>query len=234
MSKEKPVKRAISKLKRPLPSYNISFEKHFEIIKAYVVASEEGTKPVSWKDFQGLVDVSPANVSSNNKFLEDLGIINEVENKPGSYIPTPKAINLKNAQNWDEEETISIIRDLVSGSWFWQSARQLLSVHRKVTKKDLINKLGFDSGADPKKHQPSLEILIKYLQYAGLISEENEEISLGKYGAIEAQRKIKIPPDKDMIQISIGDDLYAIDIKEFEEFIQSRGKKLDRNVTKIK
>jgi len=134
-------KRSIAKLKHPLPSYQISFEKHFEIIKAYIVASKEGEKPVSWKDFQNLVSFSSEYVSANNKFFEDLGLIKESEKQRGKYNPTPEAIEFSKMRDWDQEQAKNILRKLILKTWFWESTKQLLIIRQKITKDDLVKNL---------------------------------------------------------------------------------------------
>lgn len=232
---EKPTKRIVAKLKHPLPSYRISFEKHFEIIKAYVVASKEGKEPVGWKNFQKLVSMHPTLISANNKFFEDLGLIKEIEGKPGMYVPTEKAIEFSKVKDWNEEEANNILRGFILNSWFWESANQLLNIRRTVDKGELINKLGFDSGADHQKHLPSLNVLVEYLKYVELIKEENGKVTYGKFGAEKAPSlQIKPAVGTEMVQIAFKDELFAIDIKELEIFLREKGKKIDRNVYRIK
>jgi len=235
MEEKKTKKRIVAKLKHSLPSYKITFEKHFEILKAYVVASKEGKEPLSWKDFQKIVSINSHYVSANNKFLEELGLIKEAERKPGKYSPTEKTVEFSKAKDWDEEQAKSILRKLVSSSWFWQSTKQLLDIRGKIPKNDLISKFGVDSGADPKKHFPSLNILVEYLKYVELINEENGTITYGKFGLERIPApEIKLPESKDTIQIALGDELFAVDIKEFEAFVREKGKKLDHKVYRIK
>lgn len=227
-------KRAITKLKHPLPSYDTSFEKHFEIIKAYVVASNEGSKPVGWKDLEGIVSIDPSKVSANNKFFCDLGLIKEAEKQRGKYFPTKNAIDFAKIKDWDEDEAKSILRELILKSWFWESTRQLLEVRKKVSEKELLGKLGIDSRADPEKHLPSLKVIVEYLKYVELIREEDGTITYGKFGLKEKPtQEINIPQDKDMIQIQIGEELFAVDIKELEDFIRKKGKKLNGHIHRL-
>jgi hypothetical protein len=227
-------KKHITKLKHPLPSYEISFEKHFEIIKAYVELSKEGKELVSWKDFEGLVSMSSKYISANNKFFESIGLIKASEKVKRKYYPTQEAIEFSKAKVWDEEKAKAILRELIKNSWFWKSAKQLLNVRNgKCSKDELIKKLGIDSGAD-KKHYPSLNVLIEYLMYVDLIGEKNGVISHGKFGREQPLiRKIEVPVNKDMVQIKLSDGLYAVDIKELESFMREKGKKLDEEVYRL-
>ena len=232
--KGRKIKKTVTKLKHPLPSYRLSFEKHFEIIKAYVTASKEGNEPVSWTCFEGLVSFSPTYVSANNKFLEDLGLIKEAENQPGKYIPTEPAINFSKTIEWDEEQAKNILRGLILKSWFWEATDQLLKVRNKVSKDDLIKKLGVDAGADRERHYPSLNVIVEYLKYVGLVEEQNGTITYGKFRPSKAPTlKIVAPEKKDMIQIALGDELYAVNIEELKSFLREKGKKLDKDIYRI-
>ena len=164
-----------STLKYPLPDSRISFDKHLEIIKAYVVVSKNGQESVTYKSFKNVVDFHPNVISGNNEFFENIGLIREVEGQRGKYIPTEKAINLFNALKWKKEEEVkSFLKEVLSPSWFWNLTKQVLDVNVSATRTELRDKLGYESNADPKKHNPSLNVLIDYLLYAGLIKEDEE------------------------------------------------------------
>jgi predicted transcriptional regulator len=89
---KKQLKRVFTRLNYPLPSYKLSFEKHFEIIKAFVELSKGGERPVSWGDFKGLVSVDSHYVSANMKFFESIGLIRTAEKEKGKYYPTEEAV----------------------------------------------------------------------------------------------------------------------------------------------
>lgn len=166
-------------LKHPLPDNRASFENHLNIIKTYVIVSKEGKEPVNYNSFKTLIDISPQIISGNNKFFVDVGIIKKAEEGArGKYVPTEATINLYNALKWNKEEEIkSLLADILSKSWFWDLTKQLLDVQGTVIKEKLREKLGYASGADPKKHNSSLNVIIEYLLCAGLIKEEEGNIT---------------------------------------------------------
>ena len=168
-----------TKPKFVLPDPSASFERHLELLKAYVVLSKSGKEGVTYKSFKGYVDLSPFVISSNNAFLKDIGIIEEVEKQRGAYVPTESAIRLYNALKWEKNPEIqSILSDLLKTSWFWSFAKQLLELEGKASRTELKEKLGFESNADPKKHTVSLNVLVDYLLKAGLIVEQDGNIAL--------------------------------------------------------
>lgn len=160
-------------LKHPLPSPRISFERQFEVLRAYVAASKDGKEAVGYNDF-GKLTVSPTNVSGNNKFFEHLTLIAKAEGAPGKYVPTKDAIQICKDFAWKKEDNVrSILADLISRSWFGESAKTLLATRGRVTENDLLAQLGYDSGADPEKHMASLKVLVEYLKFSGLIRLED-------------------------------------------------------------
>ncbi len=170
-----PAKKAhiITPLKYPLPAAAVSFERHPEIWKAYVAASKDGKQPVSYSDF-GNLTVSPANVSGNNKFFEHLNLISKVEGELGKYLPTLDAIEICRDLTWKRDDKVrSRLAKLVSRSWFGESAKTLLAIREKVTEDELVKHLGYDSGADPRKHARSLKTLVEYLKFSELLKTED-------------------------------------------------------------
>lgn len=172
--------RAMTQLKYPLPNPDISFDRHWEILKAYVLTSREGKVPVSYKDF-GKLTVSPTHISANNKFSESIGLLSRVEGTHGKYVPTPQGIAIQRELTWKrEQEAKNRLAELLVKSWFWESARNLISMREKVAENDLLEQLGYDSGADPMKHKASLGVLLQFLTYSDLISEEDGMLVMGQ------------------------------------------------------
>ena len=163
-------RRVVISTKHALPDKSYGIEIHFKIIKAYVVVSNEGRKAVSYKDFKDVVDFYYGAVSSNHKFFKELGLIEQIKPK-GMFLPTKNAIEFNRYNKWGQEEkALDILKELIKDSWFWQSTKQILLMRDKgVQEREILNKLGTDSKADPERHMGSLKILIKYLEYVRLI-----------------------------------------------------------------
>jgi hypothetical protein len=175
-------------LKHALPD-KLSFERLGELLKAYVVASQKGKIPVSYKEV-GKLSVSPANVSKNNKFFEETGFIQKVEGERGKYIPTLNAIDIIENLNWDkEEEAKKILRNLLMKTWFWSLVNNLLLVQNHRSEDEIIKNLGQEVGADPKKHIAALKILVEYLYYSELLKQDNGMYMINE---IPMEREINI------------------------------------------
>ena len=186
--------RNLTQLKYPIPSAYMSFERHIEVLKAYVIRSKEGKEPVSYRDFGGLT-VSATTVSSNNKFFENLGLIRKAENTIGKYIPSETAISICNYLKWKQEEAKKELLQLVANSWFGNATKNLLEVKEKASRLELIKLLGYESGADPEKHAPALAVMIDYLTYTGFVRPEGDVFVLGTTGTEQkpVREETKLP-----------------------------------------
>lgn len=171
-------KRTVTELKFPLPDRRVSFDSHFDIISAYVVASNNGKDPIGYKKLMPYIKIDPVIVSGCNKFFQHLGIIQPSE-KNGQYVPTNLAVDLHNGRKWKNEElTKSTLRKILDNSWFWNQTKQFLEVNGTTTRSELVQKLGLMCGADPTKHTRAIDKLVEYMQFAELIKEEDGKISL--------------------------------------------------------
>ena len=131
--------------KYPLPNAKISLKSQIDLIKAYVVVSNSGREPVNYNSFKSLVDIHPTIISGNNEFFVSIGLIKEVEGKRGYYLPNEQAIKLSNALKWNKQEEVkSILQELLSVTWFWNTTKQLLDYKGSASRDDLLNKLGHE------------------------------------------------------------------------------------------
>ena len=130
--------KTISSPKYPLPDSRITFDKHLDLIKAYVVVSKNGQEGVMYKNFNTVVDMHPTIISGNNEFFENIGLIIEVKGQRGKYLPTEKTIKLYNALKWEKEDEVkSLLKEILSPSWFWSLTKQVLDVKKSTTRNEL-------------------------------------------------------------------------------------------------
>jgi len=208
--------RIVTKIKYPLPNPDLSFDRHWEILKAYVVASKEGNNPVSYKDF-GKLTVAPTTISGNNKFFEHIGFISKVKGARGKYLPTQEAIDLCNDRDWNKEANVkSRLTKLLNKTWFGQSVKDLLTIKKKINEDELLEHLGYESKADPKKRMSSLKIIIEYLKYSEIIKQHEGTFILGITAVSE-----------DIIEKEISLKVDKIDTKSQEKLQQISG--IDKN-----
>lgn len=171
-------KRIVTELKFPLPDKNVSFKHHFDMISAYVVASEKGKKEVGYKELIPYIKFHQNWVSGCNKFFLHLKLIEQNE-KNNKYKSTSLAEELHNAHQWNDEELKkSTLAKILKDAWFWNQTKQYLEVNKTITRVQLIQKLGLGCNADPDKHKKALERLVDYMQTAELIREKEGKFEL--------------------------------------------------------
>lgn len=190
-------------LDKVLPDYRVTkLKDHLETIKAYYILSNKGDKGLKYTDFKGNVSFHEQKVSGLNKFLEAMGFIEAVKGKPGQYIPTKMLVEFQKALEFNyEDKAKAILREALMKTWFFESVRNVLQMKGKVTINELTQKLGYDSGADPKMHNTSLKILVEYLNYADIIQEEDGEFSLSNVEVSEEEK----PEDNKIIEEPKGE-----------------------------
>lgn len=235
MSEEQkqPKKRNVTELKYPLPDVRVSLDSQFDIIAAYVVASNNGKNHVGYKELAPYIKVDSTMVSGCNKFFQHLGLIKPSE-KSGKYVSTKLANELHNARKWKNDELLkTTLQKILETSWFWNQTKQYLEVNESTTKNELTQKLGLACGADPQKHRRALDKLIEYLQNAELILEDNGNFKLNTSITEKPTKKIDIDQSKDLLQVSIGDETYAIDVDKIKDFVLSNGKKISDTTQKL-
>ena len=179
MSEEKDQKKIIKVgLKYPLPHVRASLNSQFSIISAYVVATNNGAKYVSWKELEPYLKTDPHMASGCNKFFQHLGLIKSLE-KNQKYSSTKLALDLHNAHKSKNNELMkSTLHKILESSWFWIQTKQYLEVNESASEGELVQKLCIGCGADLKKHMSALKKLIKYMQSAALIKKSNSRFEL--------------------------------------------------------
>jgi len=160
--------------KYPLPSDRHPFTVHFEILRRFVTYGR--TQPVSAERVEGEgVPIQAA--SMNVRFMASVGLL-KFESK-GLYSPTPDTIRFVNARSVSDDRARPIMKGIIGGSWFAQSASDLLRSHPIVTEDQLVGELALASETDKSKKGPALAILVDYLVYSGIVVRGDKGLALG-------------------------------------------------------
>lgn len=178
---EKQTRRSVI-LEHQLPGKSTYLEKqHKQIIVSYWLQGHRGTKELSYNDFSSnSLGFDNKRVSSNNNFLEEIGIIKK-GSKASTYLLTEKGISLAEAFNYKKEgEAKKILATIIKDTWIYESAHRLLCLNENVSTEDIIIELAHDSKADLVIHRRRLLPLIDYLEFAELIEidSDNNQVSL--------------------------------------------------------
>lgn len=152
--------------RQPLPSSGISFEGQLKMLRAYVNASDGGAKPVSLDRLSAVTQVSRYTVSSCNRFFDASKFI--IKEKNG-YRPTEGLISFVKQLPWNEERAKSFLHNMMEDTWYKKELHVLFGTNPTMTTDDLVIALGSSVGARPDQ-KASLETLVKFIKYAGLVT----------------------------------------------------------------
>ena len=204
--KEKTKKRKM-KRKYSLPEKGLKFEREIAILKGLVEFSKKRETPVNYKDIRGLG--SKTHISSELSFLADAGL--SERQKGSKYLPIPEVVKVVNYLNSEKEKDAKeILNSLLQKSWFGELTIKIINVKREINRRDLVRELCSEDECDLEKDEKAIEKLIKWLDYAGIIEiNENDvirlkEIPMCKEGAETAmpqyigESESKIEPTKEI------------------------------------
>ena len=178
---EKQTRRSVN-LEHQLPGKSTYLDKHHkQIIVAYWLEGNRGAKELTYKDFSSnLLGFNNKRVSSNNNFLEEIGILKN-GSKASNYKLTDRGILLAEAFKYKKEDSAKkILRDIIKETWIYESIYKLFGLKEFVYVDDIINELAHASKADLEIHKTRLAPLVDYLEFTELIKvdSENNQVKL--------------------------------------------------------
>jgi len=192
-----------------LPSTGLSFESQLKILRAYVTASEGGTKVVTLERIAAITQFSRFTVSSCNAFFAASNFIDREKN---GYRPTEGLVSFIRQQPWNEEQAKGFLRTMMKDTWYEKELRVLFEINPEMTAEELINALGSVVSARTDQ-KGALETLMKFVSYAGLVVTDAEtgktrpakvlvsegeplpsevELGLGKAPLVPEEKRIKV------------------------------------------
>jgi hypothetical protein len=172
---EKKERQARSIAREPLPTNRADFETQLKLLRAYANASENGVKAVALDRLASISQISGSVASSANAFFKASNFI--TKDKDG-YKPTSGIIEFATQVPWNEDKAKLSLRELmVKDTWYIKELQILFGVNPQMDQEALTNAIGSSIGADPSQ-KTSITILIKFLSYAGIIS---QDLDTGKF-----------------------------------------------------
>lgn len=157
---------------RRLPTPRIAFSRQLDILRAYAAKSEEGKRAVSNEEVGELVGMSKDTVTLVNAFFADVALLTRVES---SHIPSPEVVNYLRVHQWDPDKAPNELAPKLGETWFAKALLPKL-VYSPMSVTDALTELAKASSAGPA-YRPQLQTLIEYLKVAGLVSEENGQLT---------------------------------------------------------
>ena len=164
--KQEPTKR--------LPTTRIKFSRQLDVIRAYGIKSQNGTRPASYKDAAEVTGIHLNTVSLMVGFLVENGFLERVG---GDTMPTRAVLDFAQAYNWSAETAPRKLAPIVRNSWFGELLLTKLAF-RSMSEDDAIAELGGAISAGTE-YKASIGILVDYTVATGLVRRDGNQLSLG-------------------------------------------------------
>lgn len=219
--------------KKKLPSKNFSLDSQVQILKTIAVIHQTKRIGSNYKDLAKHVNGNPTSVSEALQFWKQVGIL---ENEGRNYIPSATLVEFNKQIQWDDENSAwETLGNSLMDSWFMEALKIKFQIKNSLSYEELLQTLGSASGV-PKRDSrtdSSLNVLINLLEKTNLVKKGDDgNYTIGKTGT-SMKKEIRVEDDKDMTQVAVGTELYAVDSAELKKFIISNGKKLGKEIQRV-
>ncbi|MFW9803810.1 MAG: hypothetical protein ACFFFC_14205 [Candidatus Thorarchaeota archaeon] len=211
-----------------LPFDGVGFEKQIEILRAFATFYLENKKAAKYSDISPLVGISASNVSSCLKFWRSTNLLQ------GQRRLSPSRGLLDFART-DSENEWRILGIAIMDTWFVSAVRMRFSLKDSLTEEEIAETLAktYNPLKSSKASRKSIAILVSLLTITEIIVKQDHNYVLGRIVDEDKSqeggaKELAIQDDNNLIQIRIGDALYAIDRQILADFVKSHGTTLSR------
>lgn len=174
-SEKTTVRKTRAPTKFPLPSERIPFELHFEVLRRFQTATGNGKEAVPAAAVEGS-GLRQQAAQLNTGFLTAIGLLSEEER--GKFKPSKEAISFLVTRSANEERARPIIRALLEGQWFTETAKIVLASKPVVSEQELCQELAIAAATDAVRKGGALKVLVDYLAYAGVVRRTEQGLTL--------------------------------------------------------
>lgn len=217
----------------PTPSHYFPIEKQIEILKAFVVYYGENNTGTTYNEISKILVYDKSYVSSSLKFWKEIGLLSQDK---AAYAPTQPLLDFNQKIQWgEEEEAWKIFRVAISGSWFVDQIKMKFQLKSILTRDELMKFLGIGSGAvsGDKNKQKSISILINLLEISKVILKGDDGNYTVNSDIGKSNNTVNVDESKEMLQVKIGEEVYAIDSDKIKTFVLSNGRKIDTSIQQM-
>jgi hypothetical protein len=170
-AKKRRVRLVDQPLKR-LPTERIKFRSQLDIIRAYGAASQNGNRPVNYREVaERYVKLDPSTVSLLNPFLAENGF---VERSGNDLIPSKPVLEFAMAYTWSAETAARKLLPIIERSWFGAFLRSKLGF-KPMPENEIVAELAHEIAAGPE-FKPRISLLIDYAEAAGLLRRDGNQL----------------------------------------------------------
>jgi hypothetical protein len=221
-------------MKREVPYHKISVERQIDILKGFATLYEK-KKRATYKDVAPLINMNATDVSACLKFWKSVDLLEEDNS---GYRASNAVCDFVKKIDWNPEEAWSIFSRQLKDAWFVEHVGLAFQIKKSLSEEELVNSLGSASGMTKRDAAAvrSLRAIIKLLELTKkIIKGESGNYTLNLESSTDQKiEPIEIPEDKDMIKAKIGEETFAVSIKELIEFVRKQGKRLSEKEIKLK
>ncbi len=168
---EPKTKVAVLKPLKALPTNRMAFGKQLDVLRGWVIASGPEGKAVSNKDVGNIVRMASDTVTLGNAFFAEAGLL---ERRDGGYAPTAVTVAFNQAYDWAPETAAHKLAPAFEQAWFGQTLLPRLRM-ASMSETEALTVLGEASRA-ASSFKPQLQIVLDYMEVAGLIVRDNGQI----------------------------------------------------------
>jgi hypothetical protein len=184
-----PATAARHRLTKQLPTDRIIKPKQFGILRGYAIQSGIEKKPVTNEDVAKIVELAATTVAMTNAFFVDVGFLTKTDK---GFLPAPEVIEFNRACSLNPETAARKLAPLLRASWFAKKLLPTLEL-RPLPVSEAIELLADESSAIAQ-HKPQLEIVIEYLDAAGLLYRVGDVLKSSHFTPPKQDEPTTIPP----------------------------------------
>lgn len=158
---------------KALPTDRMKLEVQKKALSVVAIVSEYGKVGVSAADMAPRLGVAPTTAGLNNSFFKDVGLV--VAAGKGKFKSTEAANDYARKFSFNPDEAGAALREPISQTWFYRVVRQQIEGMGPTPKGKLIELLAYEAGAN-NDYRVQLGSVVSWLEYAGLIESDDDEI----------------------------------------------------------
>jgi hypothetical protein len=163
-------------LTKVLPTDRVSFEKQWQVVRAYAAAGGPAREAVTNEKVASVMSgLAASSISICNPFLSSVGLIVADGRK---FRPSEALLEYQHAYDWDPAGAGQKLNRVLRETWAAKSLLPKLA-YRTLNKDEAIKFLAEDSKATVH-HRRSLETFLEFLAAAGVIRIEGDSIQRGE------------------------------------------------------
>lgn len=155
------------------------FESQLKVLRGWAIAGRENPTP-SNDDVADVCGISGTTISGNNAFLVEAGLLVK---EGGGYRPSSATLEYGRAVEWRASEPEQKLAPALTQSWFWQALAPRLRFE-SMSRDDAMRRLAEQANAGTE-HRNQLSTILDWLEAAGLLREDGEQISLVQFDSRE-------------------------------------------------